>query len=52
MDWTTWLPFTLIILLIVFCFGPMMMMGRHGKGHHGGKDTTADTKPAAEREPK
>ena len=52
MNWTTWLPFILIVGLLVFCVGPMLLMGGHSKNHNSGKDTTADSKPTAEREPK
>ena len=44
MDWNTWLPFILIIGLLAFCVGPMMMMGRHGKDHDGGKNKSTDSR--------
>lgn len=54
MNWNTWLPFILIILLLVFCVGPMLFKrGRHGKGEGQEKDTAEKTgKPANEGEPK
>ena len=51
MDWTTWLPFILIVGLLVFCVGPMLLMGGHSN-HKSGKNKSTDSKPTVEREPK